>query len=1567
MRLGPIKSRVPVGSSITVRLDAGSSLEGILVDIDDDCLVIDAEDGEIILEATAIQMVQRRARPTGDSTSSADGSPPQAPPVPVPVPVPAPAPPAITETPPTPPPSPSLLPAPAPPLVFPVALDAALADLRERVEAMSLDVSAPVFEIPDDRYDDAARIRLKSELDGVRNRYQYAFKVREADRVLQCVLLLEAIAEQYDAPEALRIAGRVAWPLGEHDRALDLFADAADALGDSQSCLDLAMAQRMTGERELAPATLASCVGEDAAADDAALLALVALVLLGEGTVEFAGLLRAAAGWRPGEARLSVLHGGLLCAHRGRLTGFPVDQWDAPEIPPAGLEIVAAAVTASERPSEGTPADATRTSLPAVDHRASVAEPARAVPPVHLPANPANPGSLERSAFRATAQWTDHNGPATAVNGHGAKSGRLTPMAIPARLPVTRTGTEDPDVAALAEEIRSCLSRRDIVGAQSSLKRLKALAPGYQITWELEHRVSSIGSVQSPTTPSPAVFTQSSRPSAGRGSAARSGRAGATAYTSGGALSRAEEAVRRGDIKGGLRLLASSVENEGESAQAVRRIANLLGHKQENRDTALEVLNDYRRLFRTRQEQWAWSQARSTVLEHAGRWDDALGELRGMLEETSSPEERGRLVRRITLALLKTFKRDEAKAFLAAELQRDAGQPAIRELLEELEQAIETGAFSKVEAILQLQASESPDLSPLLTFHLERCEYRGVRAERVHTRNFTLDDIKRLDELVAGGGRNQRLGKDFPRERADLNLSAARIMQDLGITDDRFKARLRYFAAAMGDACALEARHGDVIRAYYSEAISVKADWDDLVEVKLRQLVMSFIQNDAQLLEMGKLPTVEDALRRVMAKRHLVTPVLVALLSLRTSKASALRLIGKIWADRATRELFQQALTGHLRLSMSVDDLEGFTKAWLAAAEQDRTRQEAYRQFSVLNKVSALTSVDRHLRALAEISEQITGLASYTDKARLTNCEKVVDRLRQYAAQNVYVERERLFGTVSHMIRDYLDEFEKAPTVLSLKYLHPYLRALEAEITQHFDRYQAGAEPDNLKVELVVDHYLPDGGKVNVQLQISNGPDASPVSNVVLTVLDSDEYIADSSVVPVAESIAAGESKTCQITLVASGRAIEQELMTLVCTISFTPRSGTEKTATVEPKSIRLHTDEEWQEIPNPYSAGLPVQDRAMFKGRERLISELVATVTGSGRGSVIMYGQKRAGKSSVLYHLQQEISLPDVAAHLDLGDLAESLANLGGSRTFADLLYNIADAFSWRLRQLAVTKDLDVDSPPVPDIEQIRLAPQQKFIEYMRYLVEVWMKQAPAFAQSRLVLLLDEFSLLHKWIRMGDLPADFMKGWKALLERGYFRCVLVGNDLMPRFIQEFQNEFQIVREERVSYLDRASAIQLIVDPIKDSDDGSRYRGKAVDRILELTGCSPYYIQLFCHELVGYMNSETVRAPAIGPADVEAVADQLVGNLPRKEFDNLLTPGDAEVTDISDDLVMDVLRATKKDNGTAMYHEADRNAHPEAERVFDDLERREVLTRLSGNRYRIQVGLFSEWLQHRWT
>lgn len=1493
-------------------MHAGECFEGTLAEIDEDCLVIRTADAEVILEAEAIQLVERRALGPVSTGEDITGAPAG----------------AVRRTEPQEP----VPPEPPVEVVLPPAALHTLAELEQRVRDLPLRIAEPDFDVFTDDLDDETRVQLDRDMLSIRNSYGYALKVRDTAKILQCAGRLRRVSDSYDAADCLQIAGRMVWLLGERAKALELFADAADALNDSSSCFDLAVAQRHAGELAYAT-TLRNCLDQDAPANDPALTALLACVLVdGVGAAELAGLVQDAAGWEPGPARLSVLHGGLLCAPREGLTGFPVDDWNSPRAPADAFAVVAAglhpepAPAAPVRIARRTPMPPPRLPVP----RTAPTGPPRPVPPPAVRTSQVQPSAVSASAPAA----------------------RL-PLAAPPPDPQVRTaGLDDTQVRTLSDKVRACADRGDLTSARQALTTLKSVAPRHSLTWGAEKYLSqAVG----PSTGSAAGTSVRTTTATTR----QNQEAHNDAQPDKGPFARAEAAQRRKDYTAAKRHFQQAIEQGDHPARAVRRLVNLLSTRLQSRDEALTLLQEHKHLYVTDADLWNWSQQRSTILEHAGRWEEALAELRGMLGRCPAGDERVRLVGRIAMALLKTFQPQEAKKLLEAELQRDPQQQPLRAALNQLIQAMETNVYSKVDAIVQLQYAATSHLSPLLTFHLDRCEYRGVRAEKVAKRTFTEDDIKRLDDLVSGRAKG-RLGSNFPRERADYNLSAARIMRDLGITDDRFRSRLRYFAAAMGDACAIEAKgNPDVIRTYYLESVSVKSDWDDLVDVKLRQLVMSFTHSGVQLLDMGRLPSLEKALALVMAEKHLTRVVLVTLLSLPTVGETVTRLIRRVWADRTTRAIFQKALTDHLGDDVTVTDESSFTQAWLAAAKEDVHRRNVYHQISVLAETApALTALDRHTTELDRIAEEVVDLASATDRARIEHCRSAITELRQYVRQSVYVERERLFGGTSRTIRAHVQEYESAPTALSLQILHPYLCALDTELRKHFEVYQKSVEPENLKVELVIDRYLPSGGRVDVQLEVSNGPGASPVSNVVLTVLPSADYTATEATIAVAESIGAGESKTCQISLIAGKPTIEQELITLVSRIGFTLRSQRRVEAEVEPKSVRLHTDTEWTEIPNPYSAGLPVENPDMFMGRDPLIANLAETVTGPHRGSVIVYGQKRAGKSSVLFHLREQLTLPSLAVSFSIQDLA-------GDISLADFLYRIGDDFHWSISNLVMDKGWVTDPLPEPDLEQIRLSPQQKFNEYMRRLL-AWLRATPPLADSYLVLLIDEFSMVHKEIHSGNLPESFMKGWKAMLEKGFFRCVLVGNDLMPRFIQQFPNEFQVATEARVSYLERADARDLIENPIRLPDKASRYRGNAVDRILELTGQSPYYIQLFCHDLVLYMNSEDVRGPAIGPADVEAVADRLIGALGENEFDNLLTPGDSEVTDISGELVMEVLRATRREVGLAMYHEGDRTAHPEAERVIQDLERREVLQRLSGNRYRIRVGLFSQWLQHRW-
>jgi hypothetical protein len=246
---------------------------------------------------------------------------------------------------------------------------------------------------------------------------------------------------------------------------------------------------------------------------------------------------------------------------------------------------------------------------------------------------------------------------------------------------------------------------------------------------------------------------------------------------------------------------------------------------------------------------------------------------------------------------------------------------------------------------------------------------------------------------------------------------------------------------------------------------------------------------------------------------------------------------------------------------------------------------------------------------------------------------------------------------------------------------------------------------------------------------------------------------------------------------------------------------------------------------------------------------------------------------------------------------------------------------------------------------------------------------RTPEWANVRCVVLIDEFSYIYQWILQKKLPDTFMKNWKALLQEDFFNAVVVGQDNMPKFKERFANEFGVFQDERVSYLKRQDAVQLIDEPIRivgeDGQSKSRFRERAIDRLLELTAGSPFYIQMICNRLVEYMNRK--RARLVTEADVEQVKDEMirgVNALSKDKFENLYNSGDTSDQAISDDDSLRVCSAVAVNSRTGPCNR--QNISGQTTRPIDeilaDLVRRDVLECERGQYYQMRVGLFKEWL-----
>ncbi|OWA02708.1 cold-shock protein [Streptomyces sp. CS159] len=980
-------------------------------------------------------------------------------------------------------------------------------------------------------------------------------------------------------------------------------------------------------------------------------------------------------------------------------------------------------------------------------------------------------------------------------------------------------------------------------------------------------------------------------------------------------------------------------------------------HRYQRSDEALEVLREPGAVV---QETLQHQNMIITILTDRKRLPEAARLLEELLRGEHPNQTRTGLLKRLVAVYQR--QRDKQRATDAAErlLAHGPRNPEFRSIHDAVTKAVRTGVWDKLDELLarsEWQPEQSESLSPVIRMHLNRCEYAGVAAVRIQEGSLGEQDVLELTKLI------ERLGTSRPADRAEFNLSAARILRDISqTTDPRFLRSLRAFGAAMGDLCAAERRPSDVTRAYYTEALALGGGWDNMAELKVKQFVTSYL--DPGWEEPKSRSTFTECVHWVLEDKSRHKPLTMGLVGLLSVSPVRVRreIMSMTYRDNQIRDVLFRELRDFLSDGSVSTSQDAYRQLWDEAqrnhvrlVDQQRTILQA-----LLQRTDPLGTLTEDRNALESTSD--TAYTAPLDRDRLVKAAGVLAELRAYLEQPSYLEQERLSSRIGTSIRELVATIERLPTRLSVEYLVPLLTSLDQALTAHFAQVQRAAEPTDLAVKEVLSAYTPDAANViEVQLSVTNPPHRSPAGGVQLRVLQNDEdYERVDSPVPVAHTLRDEQTETCTVSLTVTPKAIREQFATLRFRLEYSSRSERMLASEASTLSLQLSDVQQWEAILNPYAEGAPVRDRRMFFGRDALLGILVDTFHRNDATCVVIYGQKRVGKSSVLHHLQEELKPPVLAAKLSLLEIATEIDH-------GQLLYLIATAFHRRLEELedAGHPPLDLDRPNLTAFTDSD-TPNLHFDAYM-YDMRQRMRRSEAYQNWRLVLLLDEFTVLYSAIERGTLPREFMKSWKAMLEGKMFSSVVVGNDLMPRFLKAFPNEFQVARQEPVSYLDQESAEALITEPIALPGGESRYRGDSVQRVIELTARSPYYIQLFCNRLVQHMNR--LRQPLIGPAHVDAVAASLVKGeraLPQEQFDNLLTPGDADVSELRDDVVLSVLKGALEGVGKDVYVDGRKSRElVDGQRVVEDLLRRDVIELASEGRYRIKVGLFTEWLSHR--
>jgi len=892
--------------------------------------------------------------------------------------------------------------------------------------------------------------------------------------------------------------------------------------------------------------------------------------------------------------------------------------------------------------------------------------------------------------------------------------------------------------------------------------------------------------------------------------------------------------------------------------------------------------------------------------------------------------------------------------------------------LDSFKKAVDTGIYTDLDALLKAQEG-APDartnvLSSLILYHLEQCDFTGVEAAKVAAKQFTEQDVERLQDSA-----EKKLGTARPRERANYYLSAAKILLNfLGSTTEEKKPRafLRNFCAAMGDACVAEGKPKDVSRSYYAEAFLVTQTWVAQLQVKLVQYIMLYYAKPEAILQADHVE-IESCLEKALDNPHNRVTVVEGMLYLSwLNREAGQELISRIHPRKLLREAVQNTCYQFLEEQGEIsNDKSAFLALWERGRDHVRRRnQEFEEEFAFLiSAASGLDSVQDQIDRIEKLRQKMKGL----DQQRLSKLKEILDSIHSYGQQQSYIGREFPKEVALSRITKFIEEVESEPTKFSLSLFRDYVLRLEQTIKKHFDRLQQLAEPEQIQTQLAIEFYTPDDeSKIECQLTLTNEQNKSPVSNISIRVKESltDSYVSLNTDIS-ARDLPGGESITLKIPIRVSEAAKKASVFTLDYTISFSTRK--EKIIVAdEARSIRLHTADDFKEVFNPYAEyarGGIVENKEIFIGRDNFIDKLIADIQSSSMKNLVIYGQKRAGKSSILYHLETRLELPIIPVRFSIGDL-----DLGSDYVEADFFYLIIQAIKDALQTLMDDGHPSIDMEQIEQ-EELRRNPLTIFREYMTRFQRMF-KRTNAYKDARIVLLIDEFTYIHTGICQGSIGKTFMKSWKALLERRFFGTVLVGQDTMPRFIEQFPNEFQISEPQRVSYLLEEDALRLIVDPIRIPDNNeSRYRGEAVKRLFEVTAGSPFYIQIFCNQLVSFMNSK--KAIYVSDADIQEVEKELIlgsdltgaNSLEKDVFDNLISAGESGADNITKEETLVILEQIAK--GAGLHDYCDRSlitavTNTPIDIILEDLVRREVIAKRK-NAFRIRVRLFKEWLRAR--
>lgn len=274
------------------------------------------------------------------------------------------------------------------------------------------------------------------------------------------------------------------------------------------------------------------------------------------------------------------------------------------------------------------------------------------------------------------------------------------------------------------------------------------------------------------------------------------------------------------------------------------------------------------------------------------------------------------------------------------------------------------------------------------------------------------------------------------------------------------------------------------------------------------------------------------------------------------------------------------------------------------------------------------------------------------------------------------------------------------------------------------------------------------------------------------------------------------------------------------------------------------------QQQRNPYIIGPVIDKPDQFFGRQSLF-EFIEDTLQQNTPLILLYGQRRIGKSSVLKQIPQKISYSedqfvfiDFDIQVFVGDNRKHPIN--------EILHYLAQRIGEEIGNSLTPTAEDIEDDPT--------------IFHENFLTQIY----NILGEKKLVLLLDEFDVLSQANNEGNVEFfRLINNWLSTWPERLFIIPVVG-----RHLKELPDLLSFLGGspyKEISFLDKDSAEMLITRPAKGV---VTYQQNAIEEIFSLSAGHPYFTQLICYELFNLARERQIWT--INAEDVKTIIDKAI-------------------------------------------------------------------------------------------